>query len=237
MKTKRFFLILLYAFFPAALFAQECLFSPESPDTSGGKSVCAKKLGSHNSLSYLKPRWYWLPFNWMIRCQQLNLIEQIEHGVTYFDIRIRFKKNRVISAHGIIDYDVDVLKILQMLDSLSTEEKPLYLWIVYESKPLCKNPEIEELQAFMSKVKNDYPSLIFTQCYIKEPYTLVETITDVPRKVCYQYFRDYGATTFWSKLTGLKIPYPKYYAKRNNKKYFAELNDEVFSVLDFVDIQ
>jgi hypothetical protein len=173
----------------------------------------------------------------MVKCQRIDLLEQIEYGVTYFDIRVRFKKEKVISGHGIINYDVDVLQELEMLNTHSREEKPLYVRIMYESKPFCKNPTVEEMLVFMDKLKQNYPSLIFTQCHIRNPYTLVETITDVPKKDCYQFYKDYGAQTFRHKLIGLKLPYPEYYAKRNNKKYFDELDNGVFSILDFVDIK
>jgi len=221
-KSKKPLLIGCLALFSLVLYAQE--------------PVATNKIGSHHSLSYSKPEWYWVPFNWMVKCQSLNLKEQIEFGVTYFDIRVRFKKKKVISGHGVMNYDIDVLQALKQLDDHSTDENPLYVRIMYESKPLCKNPSIEEMKAFMAQLKQDYPCLIFTQCHIRNPYTLVETVNDVPLKDCYQFYKDYGAKTLWKKLKGLKLPNPKHYARKNNKNYRNEANNAAVCIFDFVEI-
>lgn len=48
-------------------------------------------FGSHNTMSYLPPRHWWMrPFRFIARCQSLTLEEQLEAGVRYFDLRVRF---------------------------------------------------------------------------------------------------------------------------------------------------
>jgi hypothetical protein len=229
----KFRLLLLLALFPFISCAQES-FAGCEPDSVPGRIVSAK-TGSHHSLSYSKPAWYWIPFNWMTKCQSLDLMEQIKAGVTYFDIRVRFKKDKIISGHGMMDYNVDVLQALKTLNDCSSAEIPFYVRIMYESKPFCKNPSIEEMKAFMAQLKQDYPCLIFTPCHIRNPYTLVETNTPVPKKDCYMFYKDYGAKTLWKKLKGLKLPRPKYYARRNNKKYSDQQDNEIIYIYDFVE--
>jgi hypothetical protein len=214
-------LVLFLLSFPFVLYAQETSY----------------KIGTHHSLSYSNPKWYWAPLNWIAKCQELDLNEQLCHGVTYFDIRVRFKKGKVISGHGMINYDVDVLHELEMLNLNSSEENPLYVRIMYESKPLCKNPTLEEMKVFMDQLRKDYPALFFTECHIKEPYTLVERDVIISKKDYYQFLKDYDAKTFWKKIKGLKFPCPKYYAIRNNPKYWNELDSNKINIFDFVDIK
>lgn len=62
-----------------------------------------KLLGSHNSMSYLRPEraWMWLlrPFG---RCQRLTLREQIAAGCRVFDLRIVWRDGRWRFAHGLM---------------------------------------------------------------------------------------------------------------------------------------
>jgi hypothetical protein len=197
----------------------------------------AERIGAHHCLSYARPKWYWLPFNWMVRCQQISIQEQIKYGVVYFDFRIRFKKGKVISGHGIIDYNVNVLHEFERLNSHSSDENPFYIRLMYESGPFHKNPSVEEMKTFVEKVKNDYPRLIFTQSHIKAPYTYIDSTTDVPTHDCYQHYRDYGARSLWAKLKSYKLPYPKRYAKRNNKNCRSQTDENKICIYDFVEIR
>ena len=62
-------------------------------------------IGSHNSMTYLPPKnpifRLFTPF---FRCQNMSLIEQIEEGVRFFDIRVAWSKRqkRWVFAHGIV---------------------------------------------------------------------------------------------------------------------------------------
>ena len=196
-----------------------------------------EKIGAHHCLSYVRPKWYWRPFNWMVQCQRISIAEQIKQGVVYFDFRIRFKKGKVISGHGIIDYDVDVLRELDRLNSYATDENPFYIRLMYESGPFHKNPSVEAMKTFVEKVKSDYPHLIFTQSHIKAPYTYIDSTIDVPLHDCYQHYRDYNAHTLWANLKSYKLPYPKYYAKRKNKICRSQTDENTICVYDFVDIR
>lgn|GEM_PF-3698118 len=201
------------------------------------EQILVERIGAHHCLSYVHPKWYWLPFNWMVRCQTLSIAEQIAYGVVYFDFRIRFKKGKVISGHGIIDYDVDVLRELERLNSYSSKKNPFYIRLMYESGPFHKNPSVEEMKAFVDKVKNDYPNLIFTQSHIKAPYTYIDSTFDVPTHDCYQHYRDYGARSLRDKVKSYKLPYPKYYAKRNNRKCRSQTEEDKICIYDFVEIR
>lgn len=232
------FFIIAFLFSAGVVLADEPekLEEPVSlPDTT---AVLQPKIGSHQSLSYVRPKWYWMPFRWMIKCQNLDLEGQLECGVVYFDIRVRFKKDKVISGHGIIDLDIDVVEALKFLDSRSTEENPLFIHLMYETKPFSKTPELEQLQQFFDQVKEACPRLRFTQFHIKGSYALVESVEYVPKRDCYPYFTDFTAKTIGQKLRGLRFPYPKYFASKRNASLLEEIEieEDRFYVFDFVDI-
>lgn len=76
------------------------------------------KLGSHNTMTYLPVRqWYLKPFWWMARCQSKDIKEQSKY-TDFFDIRVRFDKNdNPVFAHGLIEYkfDYEVFKYINTL--------------------------------------------------------------------------------------------------------------------------
>ena len=66
------------------------------------------KLGTHNSLTYLSPQWYFRWLNFTSKCQDLTIEEQYDLGVRYFDFRIKFtRKGEVRAGHGIMTYKAD----------------------------------------------------------------------------------------------------------------------------------
>lgn len=192
-------------------------------------------LGSHNSLSYLKPRQWWLrPFAWVGRCQSLTIPEQWNHGVRYFDIRIRFKVDKVISGHGLIDYDVNMWDWLEYLNKRAESEKvKCVVRLMLETKG--RNDDAR-FKCYVKVWKSFYPNLIFVGGLRKEPFEVIAEVDSVPEKHCYQLFQDYSAKTLWQKLKGIKFPYPRYWAKRKNNEYRQNAKDGVYTILDFVEI-
>ncbi len=61
-------------------------------------------LGSHNTMSYLKPQWWMRPFAFMARCQSEDLETQWNRGVRMFDLRIVFENGIPYFAHGLATY-------------------------------------------------------------------------------------------------------------------------------------
>lgn len=62
--------------------------------------------GSHNTMSYLPVRQWWLrPFRAWGRCQRLNLRDQWKAGVRHFDLRIKFDDDGTARfGHGLLTY-------------------------------------------------------------------------------------------------------------------------------------
>lgn len=67
-------------------------------------------LGSHNSMSYLRPRRWWMHLiRIFARCQSKTIQQQVDGGVRCFDLRISFTSgNMAIFSHGLVDFHVPV---------------------------------------------------------------------------------------------------------------------------------
>ena len=79
--------------------------------------------GSHNSLSYSKPKyWYqWIFYPWA-RCQSKDILEQYDLGIRYFDIRVRFdKNNNIVFCHNFTIFDISKNEVLFGLIPISKD--------------------------------------------------------------------------------------------------------------------
>lgn len=94
-------------------------------------------LGSHNSLTYLKPATLIgkLLKPWVC-CQNKTLTEQYDEGVRYFDIRIRFEKpDKVLIVHNNIRFEGDLYEELRKLDEYITDTVYLRIILDIRKKP------------------------------------------------------------------------------------------------------
>lgn len=79
-------------------------------------------IGTHNSMTYLRPAhwygWFIIPF---ARCQRKTIEQQWYDGARCFDLRIRFtKKGEPYFAHGLYEctHKVKFIDVLTQLDKL-----------------------------------------------------------------------------------------------------------------------
>lgn len=76
-------------------------------------------IGSHNTMTYLKPQKWWMQLiNFTSRCQSKDIEAQYAAGVRYFDIRVCIGKHETLPSyygHGIIRYKAEQQPILQGL--------------------------------------------------------------------------------------------------------------------------
>lgn len=198
-----------------------------------------KILGAHNANTYLKPRKWWMRLiNFTSKCQKLTITEQLEHGVRYFDFRIRLDEKKVdfINCHGLVEYESSVNALIEDISSFCRNTKEhVHIRFVYDD----------------TFIKRTYDSIIYDSLkvllYFTTPYNLSweiirksdwKKITDSENNSplemvdCFRNYRGYK----W-------IPWPRWWAKKNNKrlkKFMDEYQkgtpdkDTVF-LFDFVD--
>lgn len=206
-------------------------------------------IGSHNTMTYLKPRKWWMWFGKFIaKCQKLTIEEQYDKGAIWFDIRISFPKTKIgydkpIFSHGSMDYKGrDVETVLQFLD-----RKGAYCRIALEKGG---ETEKELFKNYVVKWMKEYPNVKFTQIAKKDEWVnLITPNAVLPYTSKDAYASCNGSYPQYNNLpgilrakswSGLLIDdlYPWFYAKFNNKKNIKKYKDEdILLLMDFVEIQ
>lgn len=199
-------------------------------------------LGSHNTMTYLKPRKWWMWFGiFVAKCQSLSYQEQYESGAKWFDLRISFpdKSNTPIFSHGLVDYKgVSLDEVIEYINT-----KPdLYFRLVLE-KGNDKYKFLNCVNSYLSK----YPDMKLVSAQIKgEWINLIEPKHKLPfgTKDCYAscngYYPKYEKYKgiFKNKVvSGLLIDdlYPYIYAKLHNKKNIEKYkNQDIILLIDFL---
>ena len=196
-------------------------------------------LGSHNSLSYLPCRKWWMYLiNWAAKCQSKTLIEQFHDGAKYFDFRVRFKDGKPVIAHGLIEYKGNIDYMVANLNYFAEYFKEtIYLRFVLEYNKIPEDfaSQIASLVNLVRYYRGKYPNITYT--YIMSKWN--------EQKVATYYSKDKDTPTLIHKYSSvlkekrfLWIPY--WYAKLHNKKnrmafkQVLEDKDSKVLMLDFV---
>ena len=195
-------------------------------------------LGSHNSLTYLPCRKWWMYLiNWAAKCQSKTLSTQFHDGVKYFDFRVRFKDGKPVIAHGLIEYKGNIDYMVANLNYFAEYFKEtIYLRFVLEYNKIPEDfaSQIASLVNLVRYYRGKYPNITYT--YIMSKWN--------EQKVATYYSKDTDTPTLIHKYSSvlkekrfLWIPY--WYAKLHNKTFLHKYTKEVSSdsdvlMLDFV---
>lgn len=180
-----------------------------------------KKLGTHNSLSYLPCQWWLRPFRWMGRCQRLTISEQYDKGVRRFDIRVKYNDMCVAkSGHGLMTYNVLIKDVLALLD----EKKDVTVRLFLENSRFNPEKFFIQFRHDINRWKKEFTNIRFVEGGCRYNYTrFIEDIE--PVRICH--------AEYWKKK--FCIPYPLCWARRNNYRLHRGDDDTVCSVYDFVE--
>ena len=205
------------------------------------------KLGSHNSMTYLKPQWYLLPFAWFGRCQSLDIKQQFNAGARWFDLRIAFdNKGFPFFAHGLMSYKGSkVNDILNILDNLANETKEkIYIRLLNE-----RNSDYSKIlfRTFCANVVEEYSNLIFTGGQNKKDWKLIYDFGNYPDMPLVDKYSSCNHDKCEYDESGKEINHvnntgvviddicPEWYAKRNNLKNRNKyIDQDVYLLLDFI---
>lgn len=115
-------------------------------------------LGSHNSLTYMPPKkWYMNLFKIFYKCQNITLEEQLKLGIRCFDIRVKLDKNwNWRFAHGLVIFDCNY--IYSVFDTLNKYKCSVRL--ILEDKPGKSYHELEFIK-LCRKLENQYKCISF----------------------------------------------------------------------------
>lgn len=179
------------------------------------------EIGTHNSMSYLEPkRWYMYPFRFIAKCQSMPINEQYKKGIRLFDIRISYNKNNYPEfRHGSMAFKGDVFEILTWLNN---QGDPIKIRLILEEKNESKLRESLFI-GDVSKFKVLFPNLTFYEGRRKFDW---KQIADLPTL---------DITQLVGSMSGKLIYkiYPKLYAKKYNDKNINTYLDIKPLLIDF----
>lgn len=193
-------------------------------------------FGTHDSFTYLKPNSFWgwfaLPF---YRTQSKTLDEQLEDGWRCIDMRVTFKDDTPMLAHGIVKLKSDAEFINDALDiiewytrtpSFVSNEEMMYVRVILEDTKVREENE-ELFRNFCKMVEEDYKTITFfggnRRCDWKQVYSFKNNPT-----LAQQVGSMAPDARWYEKLI------PWLYAKRKNEDNLDLEYDEDVVIFDFV---
>ena len=205
-------------------------------------------LGSHNSMTYLKPAKWWMWFGrFVTKCQKHDYKHQYEAGVRYFDFRISYDRfGNPQFSHGLVDFKCPRNHSIYDVFEFLNEKKDTYCRILFEKGT---DIEKEKFKYFVKDLIKKYPNLRFTQVIDKKTWTQLiddEYLVKLPQPIKDCYASNNGYFPQFSKLPGILKSkvwsgyiiddlWPWIYTVFNNKKKFRQYkNDDVVLLMDFI---
>lgn len=182
------------------------------------------KLGTHNSMTYLKLKyWYLYPFRFMAKCQSMTIQQQYEYGIRYFDLRISFTKDSELEfRHGLVSYKSNVLEVIEYLNS---QKEPVYCKFCLECAKEDKRQE-NLFKYYCEIFEKKYRNIKFYGGHSKakrDIYTFQVNEPDLEYKFAS------GQKPFIDDL------WPWLYARMHNRKSKKECKKGLL-ILDFVEL-
>ena len=169
-------------------------------------------LGSHNSMTFSKPdNWFIRLFSWMYKCQDNDIKRQYDNGCRCFDLRVRYKKNDWIFAHGLFQSsEYSIWTILNKLNGLSVlNNENIYIRLVLEIPWHNKKQEEEFIKLCKECVNRYYNKLVFFEARRKYDWLQLWNFGNYPTVM--QYVG--SMQSWWGKL------FPRIWSAIYKKKY------------------
>lgn len=211
------------------------------------------KLCTHNTMSYLTPKKWWMKLiAFTGKCQRVNYIGQYMLGARGFDLRLFWdEKGELEFRHGILSYNAD--EIYNVLDF--AQDNGVIVRILLELRDFTKgdqkrNGELKnKFREYCTQLEKMYPNIRFYGGRSTGSWEIIYEFkggADLENEISM-----YSSTTslfgdkdsIWFKKLWLRMLddwCPWLYARLRNKKNIAEysdMDDNTYLVVDFIDIQ
>lgn len=188
------------------------------------------KLGSHDTMTYLRPSNPWLrPFHFMAKTQKYDYKKQYELGARMFDIRLKYntKTKTWDFAHGLIRFEID--NIEEVFEFFNSRPEPIYVRMVleYNHRPKHIDEICAEYARYCDELWNKYRNIIFFGFNRKYDWKELYAYEGMPYPSIYQ------ATS--SMTTGILDDWwPWLYARVHNKDNVAQGTHLEWLFLDYI---
>ena len=183
------------------------------------------KLASHNSMTYLPVSCWWMrPFNFLSKCQQLDIHAQLDAGVSYFDFRVRWDKHGdIVFAHGLAEYHSEYL--IDILRALNRENGISVRLTLELSKRNCNQEE--RFIGLCKKVERYYPHIRFLGGCTKKGWRQLYDFENAEPSL-FQWYQSYHNDKPHVAF------FPRLWALRNNPKGKALAKGHDYLMMDFI---
>ena len=184
------------------------------------------ELGTHNSMTYLKPKkWYLYPFKFIAQCQSKTIQEQYEdYNVRLFDIRIRYNRDGDPEfRHGAIAYKGDVYGVLNYLNSKGV---PIKIRILLETNKADFVNEVFFVKDLM-RFKDLYSNLTIYEGRRKFDWKQIVELPTLKVNQIVSSMDDKKINDVW----------PWLYAKKHNRENLAKCKEDETVLIDFINEQ
>ena len=197
-------------------------------------------LGTHNSGTGGKLLWWLKPLALIInptsKCQNKTIKEQLKDGVRLFNLQVAYHRGKWRFSHGMALYKESVYEAVAMMKKYATDRKPIYFQLYLDKSWWCKQ-NVEGFEKLIGVLNRDYcdDNLVMLDTKVEgskyHPYHSGKRLNS----------SEHYWTLSWSRCAAInwldKLPLPKYHAKKYNKKYKADCQEEwhrnAFLMLDF----
>lgn len=190
-------------------------------------------LGSHNSWSYITPKkWYQRLFNFISKCQDLNIKEQYKQGVRCFDLRVRFnKKGKLIVAHGFTEYPIDKFKLINDIRWLNSK-KDCFIRVIHEVRFKWQYTQVSKtkFQEFCSQIESKYSNIKYWGGRNLYNWEVDYMFHDNPE--CKELYSSVCPPYLIDDL------YPRHYAAQHNRVNIQKYKDRnLILLIDFINLR
>lgn len=189
------------------------------------------KIGSHDTMSYLKPKaWYLQPFHFVAKCQNKTIEEQFDnYGIRLFDLRVRYNKKTQEweFAHGAMVFKGRTPD--EILSYLNNKNEKVYIRVLleYNRPPKDINLISTLFGLLMAKWHSTYTNLTFFEFRRKYDWLKLWSYEGEPAVSMYQA----TSSTTWKILDDW---WPWLYAKTHNKDNKAQGTDKTYLLMDYI---
>jgi hypothetical protein len=188
-------------------------------------------IGTHNTMSYLKPTNWWVrPFNFIAKCQKYTLQDQIAAGVRCFDIRVWFDNKNCTwkFAHGAMNYGKETINLDEVLNMINEKVDRAYVRLLLEKKYSEINATL--FRNLCQFIEDEYTNITFFCGRYKKTWKLVYAF-DNNKELEDSLVQYVGSMADDAKWYEKFIPI--LYAKRKNKFNKFKMNDTKINLFDF----
>ena len=184
-------------------------------------------IGSHDSFTYLNPiHNIFKLFKFLWRTQTKTITEQYNYGVRYFDIRVKYKRNRWYICHGLVIFNVAFASLKHIIDFFNLHYPGSKLRIIYEKG------NFEDI--FKQEIRELLDNETLSYACIKSKWKVLVNKDPIINDYTYRPFL--SDLSLWENIKRMNLfSTIKKWAKKHNPKINKDIiNNNILYFMDYI---